>query len=167
MDADEVAELRVLLAQARARPLGPDEQSRYLGACRRLEEALNHAQLLLAPAGARLRRRFRVVRSFPVSIREGGAWSEARTVNLSAGGFCLRTPRQVPLGERVLFRMTATPGAEPVCGEAVCRNGWKKGEQCYSAFEFAELDAVNLARLELEVVEAALEMLWPSGRLGP
>jgi hypothetical protein len=167
MDADQVAELRVLLARARVKRLTPQEREQYAAACATLERALSKAQLLLAPAGARPRNRFRVIRELDAEIASGEARHAARTTNFSAAGVCVRIATQQAVGEPVAFSLWFAPKAKPVTGRAVCRACRPAGAEWEASFEFDDLAPEVVERLEIEAVDVALEMLWPSGRLGP
>jgi hypothetical protein len=167
MDADQVAELRVLLARARVQALTSAERERYEAVCSTLERSLSKAQLLLAPLGARPRNRFRVIRELDAELEFAQARHEARTTNFSAAGFCVRIATKPAVGEPVAFSLWFAPRARPVAGRAVCRACRRAGTGWEASFEFADLPPEVAERLEIEAVDTALEMLWPSGRLGP
>jgi hypothetical protein len=167
MDADQVAELRVLLARARVKRLTPSERERYEAVCSTLEKSLSKAQLLLAPAGARPRNRFRVIRELDAELEFGQARHRARTTNFSAAGFCVRLAAKPVVGEPVAFTFWFAPHAKPIAGGAVCRACREADAGWEASFEFQDLAPEIVERLEIEAVDVALEMLWPSGRLGP
>lgn len=166
MTSEQVAELRVLLAQARARALTPEEARRYREACAQLHASLTQAQLLLAPKGAKARRNFRALCDLQVELELGkGKKLRTRTLDFSIGGFAALLDEKPPLATPVPFSIWLS-GARPLKGTSICRGARETGDGRWRAsFEFAEVTAQDRDRLEREVVEVALEMLWPSGSL--
>ncbi len=165
MTSEQVAQLRVLLAQARVRALTPEEERRYRAACSRLHASLTQAQLLLAPKGAKARRNFRALCDLQVELELPQGPARTRTLDFSIGGFAALLSDRPPLATPLGFSMRLS-GARPLRGLAVCRGARQASDGRWRAsFEFAEVTAQDRDRLEREVVEVALEMLWPSGSL--
>ena len=167
MTPEQVAELRVMQARARAGVLTAEERVRYLEARRGLEAALNAAQLLLAPASARARQAFRVVCSLEIELSFADRPVRKQTANFSAGGFSVPLDKPCERGAWVPFALWLGGDAEPIRGQASCRGTFRLGDSCRASFEFAELPPEARARIELEMVDLQLELLWPSPRLSP
>ncbi|MGC4118789.1 MAG: PilZ domain-containing protein [Myxococcales bacterium] len=88
-----------------------------------------------------------------------------RTLDFSIGGFAVLLGDE-PVRTPVRFAMSLS-GARPLEGLAACRGAHPTSDGRWRAsFEFAEVTTEDRDRLEREVVEVALEMLWPSGSLG-
>ena len=166
MTSEKVAELRVLLAQARVRALTPEEHRRYIAACTELQESLIHAQLLLAPKGSQARRSYRALRELRVEIELSGRSTHGCTHDISIGGFSAWLAEQPLTGAPLGFSILLPGSKQPLKGTATCRGSRKTADGRWRAsFEFVEVNPADRGRLEREVVEGALEMLWPSGLL--
>ncbi|HEY3450964.1 MAG TPA: PilZ domain-containing protein [Myxococcales bacterium] len=147
------------------RALTPEEQSRYRAACTQLQNSLTQAQLLLAPKGAKARRNFRALCDLQLELALPKGPTRARTLDFSIGGFAALLPDEPPTAVPVGFSIWLS-GARPLEGTAVCRGARMAADGRWRAsFEFAEVTAADRERVEREVVEVALEMLWPSGSL--
>jgi len=167
MTHEQVVELRILQAKARAGALTPEERERWLEARALLEKALNQAQLLLAPRAAQARRSFRVVCALEAEVVLGGERFRIHTTNFSTGGFSTLIEREPPRGELIPFSLWFPGVVEPINGQVRCCGARRAAERWRASFEFVELSMLTREQLELEVVDLELEMLWPAGRLAP
>jgi hypothetical protein len=167
MTRDQLNELRVMQAKARAGTLGAEERARYLEACTQLERALIRAQKLLAPAKARPRCAFRAAVGCDLELTLGSDTFRTRASDFSTGGFSVVLDRQVSTGERASFALRFGRLDEPVRGTAVCRGTRIFGLHWRTSFQLEAPSNELLSRLELEVVEAELDLLWPSAHLDP
>ena len=165
MTPEEITEMRVLVAKARARTLTLEERGRFELAFTALEQSLKRAQLLLAPRGAMSRRSFRVVCELDADLVLNGVRHRSRTQNFSLGGFAALLAEQPAPGARVPFALWFSPEGPPLEGVAVCRASLPQDGRWRGCFEFADLTEEAAARLKLEVLDVALEMLWPSTSL--
>ncbi|MBI5544696.1 MAG: PilZ domain-containing protein [Deltaproteobacteria bacterium] len=166
MTSEQVAELRVLLAQARVRPLTSAEHRRYVAACTELQDSLIHAQLLLAPKCAKVRRAYRAVRELRVELKVSGRASRGLTRDFSIGGFSAWLTEPPPTGVPLDFSLWLSGARRPLKGTTSCRGCRRTADGRWrAAFQFVEVNQTDHGRLEREVVETALEMLWPSGLL--
>jgi hypothetical protein len=165
MSPEQIAELRVLVARRRAGRLQGPELAHFQDAFRTLERSLNQAQLLLAPRSAQPRRSFRVTCSLDVDLALRGVRHRGRVQSLSLGGFSAVVAERPEVGAGTGVALWFPPQVQPFEAHAVCRAGVPLGSRWRGCFEFVGLSPEQRERLQLEVLDLVLELLWPAPML--
>jgi len=160
-----IAELRLLHAKARAGVLTPEEVERYRAAREEVNGALMAAQHLLAQPNAKARRAFRGICERDIEIEPARGVHKSRTLGFSVGGFSALLDIPLDEHEKIGFALWLRGAKEPLHGHAICRGMKHVGQKWRCAFEFDGLGPREAERLEMEVIDLELEMLWPSAGL--
>ncbi len=152
-----IAAFRFLHEKARRGPLTAPEDSAYRDAREDLAAMLLAAQRLSLIPGDTARGALRVVRAVPLDLRLAAGRVQARTLDISTGGFSSLIDRAPQQDEVVTCSLQLSSG--PLPGNARVTSIVDQGGTFRVSFRLEGLSPADRERLGSEVLDAALEQL--------
>jgi c-di-GMP-binding flagellar brake protein YcgR len=158
--AEWIESFRAQHARAKAGQLTPAERAAYLSAREELARAFLAAQRVQTKPGQSHRQVMRVNRALQadLDLPSHKEMVRAMTLDLSIGGFGALLAKAPPTNERARFSLRL-PGGERVAGEARVVGMTPAAGSARVSFQFEDLGAEAVEKLELLVFDTVLEHL--------